>query len=121
MSLPQIATLSFIEIIGDVALKEYANDQGILYLGIGILGYIGVVIMLIVSLQDSTILMVNSGWDGISSIIENIYAYVVLGERFQNYYQYIGLVLIILGLFLLKIPLSKDHPFHIPETKPNKK
>jgi multidrug transporter EmrE-like cation transporter len=116
MSVPQILTLSAIEILGDVSLKEYANDKGLFYLGTGILGYIGVVIMLIVSLQDSTILLVNNAWDGTSSLIESIYAYVVLGERFENYLQYAGVVLILVGLYLLKIPLSKSHPFHIPRT-----
>ena len=92
MSLPQILALSLTEIIGDFALKEYANDNGIFYLGVGIVGYIGVVILLIISLQDSSILLVNNAWDGTSSIIESIFAYVVLGERFDNYLQYFGIL-----------------------------
>ena len=115
MSLPQILALSFTEIIGDVALKQYANDSGILYLGIGIIGYIGVVILLIISLQDSSVLLVNNAWDGTSSIIESLFAYFILGERFDNYLQYFGVFSIIIGLYLLKIPLSKTHPFHIPK------
>jgi multidrug transporter EmrE-like cation transporter len=115
MSLPQIITLSLTEIIGDTALKQYANDGGNLYLGIGALSYIGVVILLIISLQDSTLLMVNNGWDGTSSLLESIFAYVVLGERFDNYLQYVGAGSIVIGLYLLKIPLKKSHPFHIPK------
>ena len=107
MSLPQILGLSIVEIAGDVALKEYANGKGLAYLGVGIAGYIGVVIMLIVSLQNSTVLMVNNAWDGTSSLIESIYAYVILGERFDNFFQYFGVVFIVCGLYLLKIPLSK--------------
>jgi multidrug transporter EmrE-like cation transporter len=114
MSLLQILGLSIFEIIGDVAIKEYANDKGSMYLGVGIAGYIGIILMLIVALQGSTILMVNNAWDGTSSLMESIYAYVVLGERFDNYLQYCGVIFIIAGLYLLKIPLSKDHPFHIP-------
>jgi multidrug transporter EmrE-like cation transporter len=115
MSLPQIVGLSLTEILGDVALKEYANDKGEMYLGIGIIGYIGVIILLIINLQGSTILMVNNAWDGTSSLIESIYAYFILGERFDNYLQYVGVFSIIIGLYLLKIPLSKTHPFHIPK------
>lgn len=115
MSLPQILTLSIIEIIGDTSLKQYANEKGSHYLGIGIISYIGVVILLIISLQDSTILMVNNAWDGTSSLFESIFAYVILGERFENYLQYFGVSFIIIGLYLLKIPLSKRHPFHIPK------
>jgi multidrug transporter EmrE-like cation transporter len=115
MSLPQILALSFTEIIGDTALKQYANDQGNLYLGIGIAGYIGVVILLIITLQESSLLMVNNAWDGTSSLLESIFAYVVLGERFDNYLQYFGAFSIVIGLYLLKIPLTKNHPFHIPK------
>jgi len=116
MSLSQIIGLSVVEIIGDSALKQYANDKGIMYLGIGIVGYIGLVILLIMSLQGSTILMINNGWDGTSSLLESIYAYFILGERFDNYLQYFGIVFIIIGLYLLKIPLSDKHPFHIPKS-----
>jgi multidrug transporter EmrE-like cation transporter len=115
MSLPQILALSLTEIIGDTALKQYANDQGIMYLGIGIIGYIGVVILLIISLQDSSLLMVNNAWDGTSSLLGSLFAYFILGERFDNYLQYFGVFSILLGLYLLKIPLAKNHPFHIPK------
>lgn len=115
MSLQQILALSLTEIIGDVALKEYANDKGVGYLGLGVAGYIAVVILLIINLQGSSILLVNNAWDGTSSLIESLYAYFILGERFENYLQYFGVVLILFGLYLLKIPLSKKHPFHIPK------
>jgi multidrug transporter EmrE-like cation transporter len=115
MSLPQLIGLSLAEIIGDFAFKEFANKGGALALATGIVGYIGVCILLIVSLQGSTVLLVNNAWDGISSLIESIAAYIILGERFDNYLQYLGIIFIICGLFLLKIPLKKDHPFYIPK------
>jgi multidrug transporter EmrE-like cation transporter len=115
MSFQQILTLSVVEIIGDFALKEFANKGGLLPLSIGVGGYIGVVYWLIVSLQDSNILLVNGAWDGISTIVESIAAYIFLGERFNNYIQYIGLVLIIIGVYLLKIPKYKKKPFHFPK------
>jgi len=49
--------------------------------------------------------MVNAAWDGISALIESIAAYVVLGERLTDPNQYIGVGLIVLGLFFLKIPI----------------
>jgi len=115
MTLLHVLALSLIEIVGDSALKFYANHQGIFYLGVGIAAYIGIVIMLIITLQGSTLLMVNNAWDGTSSLLGSLYAYFVLGERFDNYLQYCGIVFIIIGLYLLKIPLTKDHPFHIPK------
>jgi hypothetical protein len=62
MSFQQIVTLSLVEVIGYFALKEFANKGGLLPLSIGIGGYIGVVYWLIVSLQDSNILLVNGAW-----------------------------------------------------------
>jgi multidrug transporter EmrE-like cation transporter len=114
MSLAQITGLSLIEIVGDTGAKLFANNGGILNLGIGIFGYIGVFIMLIVSLQGSTLMMVNGAWDGINGLLSGIYSYIVLGERFEDISQYIGLGLIIVGIFLLKVPLTKANPFKWP-------
>lgn len=114
MSLYEIIGLSAVEVIGDFALKEYANVGGIRNLAMGVAGYLGVVIMLVVSLQGSTVLMVNNAWDGISSLMESIAAFIFLGERFDNYLQYIGVAFIILGVYFLKVPTTKKHPFYMP-------
>jgi len=115
MSFRQIMALSTIEIIGDFALKEFANKGGLVSLTVGIGGYIGVVYMLIVSLQGSTVLLVNGAWDGISALLESIAAYIFLGERFHSGFQYVGLFLIIIGVYLLKIPKDKKFSFHFPK------
>jgi multidrug transporter EmrE-like cation transporter len=114
MSIPQIVILSLVEIIGDFGLKQYANKGGITNLGIGIVGYIGVVSMLVVALQGSSILMVNGAWDGTSTLIEGIAAYLFLGERLDSEIQYVGLAFIVIGLYLLKIPWSKKNKFQLP-------
>ena len=114
MSVPQIFSLAAVEIIGDYGLKEYANKGGWHFLATGIVGYISLIVLLIVALQDSTLLLVNNAWDGASSILESAFAFFILGERFTNYLQYIGMGMIVSGMFLLKIPLKKTHPFHIP-------
>lgn len=115
MSLIQIGILSLVEIVGDFGLKQYANHGGIFPLIAGIIGYMGVVCMLIISLQGSTILMVNGAWDGISTLFNSIAAYIFLGERFDDIWQYLGLGFIIIGLYLLKIPLHKKKSFIIPK------
>lgn len=108
MSVPQLAALTAIEIVGDYGLKEYANSGGWAYLATGVVGYIGVVMALVVNLQGSSILLVNNAWDGMSSVVESLFAYLILGEMFDHWTQYIGLVMIIVGLFLLKIPWKKS-------------
>ena len=115
MSLVDITSLSLIEIIGDFALKKFANEGGIAYLATGITGYIGVIYFLIRSLQGSTVLMVNGAWDGMSAILEFIAAFIILGERFEHAGQYIGLVFIVVGLFLLQIPLNRYKEFNFPK------
>jgi len=115
MSVAQIAGLSAIEIVGDFGFKEFANKGGIIPFLFGCVGYVGVVLMLIISLQGSSILMVNGAWDGMSTIMSSLAAYVFLGERFESGIQYIGLFLIITGLFLLKIPWTKEKAFVWPK------
>jgi uncharacterized membrane protein len=44
MSLPQIAALSGIEIVGDTFAKFFANSGGIVNLSVAILGYVLVAI-----------------------------------------------------------------------------
>ena len=114
MSLSQIVGLSLVELIGDTGVKNFANQGGITNLGVGIVGYIGVFIMLIVALQGSTLMMVNAGWDGINALFSGIYAFFILGERFDNISQYLGLGLIVAGIWLLKIPLFKENGFVWP-------
>jgi multidrug transporter EmrE-like cation transporter len=114
MSLAQITGLSLIEIVGDYGVKQFANFGGIKNLGIGIAGYIGVFIMLIVSLQGSQLMMVNVAWDGINGLLTSLFSFFVLGERFNEISQYFGIVLIVAGIFLLKVPISKINPFTWP-------
>ena len=45
-------------------------------------------------------------WDGISGLIENVAAYIFLGQRLDTNYQYIGLGMIIIGIVLLKKNVS---------------
>jgi multidrug transporter EmrE-like cation transporter len=115
MSLPELLTLTSLEIIGDFGFKQFANKGGIISFAIGAIGYIGVVCALIVSLQNSTILMVNAAWDGISGLIESVLAYFVLGERLESKWQYLGILFISLGLYLLKIPMKKEKRFVLPK------
>lgn len=105
MNLQTIGLLSISEIFGDFALKKYANNGGIDLLGYGIIGYAGVIFFLVQSLKGSSVMMVNAAWDGVSALIETIAAYFILGERLADPNQYIGIGLIIFGLFFLKIPI----------------
>ena len=94
--------LAIVEIFGDFSLEKYANTGKLSLLGYGSLAYVGVVYFLIKSLQGSTILYVNIMWDGISSLIETLAAMIILKQRFSHPYQYVGLILTVIGMYLLK-------------------
>jgi len=114
MSWQDIVPLCLAEIVGDTGFKWFANSGGLTNLGIGAVGYVGVIYYLVRSLQGSTIIVVNTAWDGLSTVVEDLYAMVVLGERYEHWIQYVGLFFVILGLFFLKIPLQKLKPFEMP-------
>jgi multidrug transporter EmrE-like cation transporter len=114
MSYQDIGALIITEIIGDFGFQKFANGGGIMPFSVGISGYIGVIYFLIRSLQGSQILLVNVVWDGLSALLETIAAMVILGEYFEDPWKYVGIILIILGLFFLKIPIKRHRPFHFP-------
>jgi len=115
MSYADIILLSFAEIVGDFGYKEFANKGGITSFSVGTMGYVGVIYFLIKSLQGSSILLVNSAWDGISAIIESAAAIIILGEKFNDPYKYLGIIFIIIGLFFLKIPFVNERTFIFPK------
>ena len=115
MSYISITLLTLSEIIGDFGFKEFANKGGIKSFAFGTFGYIGVIYFLIVSLQNSQVLLVNAAWDGISALIESMAAIYFLREGFSDPYQYLGIVLIVLGLFFLKMPMVSPHKFIFPK------
>jgi len=101
-SFPMVVSLSAVEIYGDFALRLYAKTNAWQYLLHGIVGYIGVVYFLIQSLRLDNVLYVNGMWDGISSVMESLAAYFILGDRLERPTQYIGLVITIIGVVLLR-------------------
>ena len=101
MSFVNIALLSLVEIFGDFELEKFANTSDIFHLSSGILGYAGVVYFLIMSLRQRNILFVNAAWDGVSAITNTLAAMIFLGQQMNSMNEWIGLCLIISGLFFL--------------------
>jgi multidrug transporter EmrE-like cation transporter len=114
MSYQDVGGLIFTEIVGDFGYKEFANHGGIKNFAVGTLGYIGVVYFLIRALQGSKLLLVNAVWDGLSALFESLAAIFILGERFDDPLKYVGIILIILGLFFLRMPMVSPHKFIFP-------
>lgn len=94
--------LSIAEIFGDFKFKDYARLGGASNFVQGLIGYAGVIYFLIRSLRQGNVMYVNGMWDGVSAVLETIAAYVLLGERLNTGYQYLGLGMLIAGLFILR-------------------
>ena len=109
-----IGGLILSEILGDFALKEYAQHSVLSSLFIGVVGYIGVIIFLLRSLRNSQVLYVNAMWDGWSALVESFAAIFILGERFDNPQKYFGVILIIAGLFFLRTPVVQTKILYDP-------
>jgi len=107
MSNFDILALSLSEIMGDFGYKAYARSGAATSFAQGSFGYAGVIFFLIRSLRVGNVLYVNGMWDGVSAALESVAAYVLLGERLERPIEYIGLVLIIVGLFMLHAPDGK--------------
>jgi multidrug transporter EmrE-like cation transporter len=102
MSLQDIVLLSAVEVFGDLNARWYAQTNKPQYLAGGIVGYLGILFFLVKALRTHNLLYVNGMWDGISTIIESLAAFFILGDRLTKPEQYAGLGLIIVGLFLLR-------------------
>jgi len=99
---------SLFEYIGDSNLKFYARSNDLTNLSYGIVGYIAVVLTIIYVLKFSNVMYMNIYWDATSIILETVLAYILLGEVLDNKYQFVGLIMIIVGIVLLnqgKIPV----------------
>jgi multidrug transporter EmrE-like cation transporter len=115
MSYQELIPLIFTEIVGDFGFNEFANKGGFKNFMVGTTGYVGVVYFLIRSLQGSKVLLVNAAWDGLSALIESIAAMIVLGERFDDPWKYFGIILIVTGLFFLRMPVVSKQKFIFPK------
>jgi multidrug transporter EmrE-like cation transporter len=102
MSLLDITLMSLTEIIGDFGFKNVARVGGVGNWAAGLTGYAGVIFYLIKSLKVGNVTYVNGMWDGVSAILETAVAFFIFGERLNSVTQYLGLGLIIAGLFILK-------------------
>jgi multidrug transporter EmrE-like cation transporter len=94
------ATLTAVELVGDVSLKYYAETDNPALLGVGVASYLGLTYVLQDALRTEKLSIVNGYWDAYSNFLTSVVAIGVLGEQ-VSMQQVIGLTLIGGGLFLL--------------------
>ena len=96
-----IILLSFFEFIGDTNFKFFARTNHKHNLYIGLIAYVVMIFCLVSALKRGNVMFTNGMWDGISAIITTVLAFVLFKERLSNKFQWVGLVLIIIGCILL--------------------
>ena len=98
-----IILICFAEYTGDSNFKKYAhsNDKNSLFMGF--FGYLVLIYLLIQIFKRSNLIYVNGLWNGFYTIVTSILAYYLLGERLNNKYQWLGLLLVVFGTSLLSI------------------
>jgi len=98
-----IALLSLSEYIGDSNFKLYARSGQLNHLGMGLVAYAVMISFLIKALSRSNLIYTNGMWDGVSAVITTILAFLLLGERLNSIQQWIGIGMIIGGIFALHV------------------
>jgi multidrug transporter EmrE-like cation transporter len=104
MSGLDVVLLSIAEVVGDFGFRFFAQNGSLASFAQGGVGYVAVIYYLIKSFRVGNVTYVNGMWDGVSALIETAAAYFILGERLNNPLQYLGLLAIIAGIFLLHSP-----------------
>ena len=95
--------ICLMEVYGDFKFKAYArsNNDGVPLFIQGCAGYVGVIFFLIRMLRLNDVIWVNAMWAGVSTLLETLFAYFMFGERLNRPVNYVGLALIVLGMFMV--------------------
>lgn len=102
MTLLNVLLMTVSEIFGNANFKHFTGDAGHHgHLVGGFVGYIGVMYFLIKSFSSASMLWVGAMWEGMITLLGSAYAFFVLGERFDSWVQYAGLVLGIVAMWMV--------------------
>ena len=98
-----IIAVSLVEYFGDQNFQKFAKTGKTSNLVYGVIFYAFMLKLLIEALKKANLIYMNGMWDGISTIIGTIFAWWLLHERLSNPMQWLGLLLILLGLLSLNV------------------
>ena len=98
-----IVIASLLEYIGDSNFKFYARNTHNKNMIYGVIAYILMIYILIHILRYSNVMYMNLNWDAVSIVLETLLAYLLLGEKLDNRYQFAGFIFIFLGIVLLNV------------------
>lgn len=104
MTLANVLLMTVSEIFGNANFKHYAGGTGHQgHLAGGFVGYVGVMYFLIKSFSGASMLWVGAMWEGMITILGSAYAFFILGERFDSWIQYAGLLLGLVAMCMVHV------------------
>jgi len=95
----QIWIITLTELVGDLNLKTFATTNLYFHFYAGVFLYFILALELAVGFQTMGLGWLNGAWDGTSTVV-SVLAGRAMGEQLTSQ-QYLGLALIISGLYLL--------------------
>ena len=95
-----VALVVLIELVGDTALKEYAEKGHTMALALGVASYNYMITWWITALKARPLAMANAQWDGWSSLATALWCQFGLKEQLTTR-QWIGAYSVAFGLLLL--------------------
>jgi len=101
MVIPQILAMGAAETYGNYNLKNYAFTNKNHHLVKGILAWALVLYILVQSFKNYNMMHVSMLWEFSITMFTVLTAYFVMGERFTNWKQWIGVLIIFLGAWLI--------------------
>ena len=101
MSIVNVALMTASEIWGNAHFKLFTTNGKHHHLYAGLVGYVGVLIFLIKSLQTGSLLWVSAMWEGMIVVLGSLVAVFVLGENFESPIQWVGVGLGIVSMLLV--------------------
>jgi multidrug transporter EmrE-like cation transporter len=101
MSIVNVALMTASEIWGNANFKLFTMNGKHHHMYAGLVGYAGVLIFLIKSLQTGSLLWVSAMWEGMIVVLGSLVAVFVLGENFESPIQWVGVGLGIVSMLLV--------------------
>jgi multidrug transporter EmrE-like cation transporter len=102
MTLLNVLAMTLAEIFGNANFKNFAGAGGHHgHLAGGLIGYLGVMFFLVKSFASTSMLVTTFMWEGMITVLGSAYAFLILGERFTSWIQYLGAALAVLSVWMV--------------------
>ena len=99
MTILNVLMMTLSELVGNTHLKWFADNGRHGHLAMGMLAYIGVIFFLVRSFGSQSMMWTCIMWEAMIVIGGALTAYVVFGEKFNHWIQWVGILLALAAAF----------------------